>query len=205
MADYITVKGEATGTIYEKKSEFIGYIAHVKTEAEAQEYLAKIRKKHYDARHHCYAYIIKDQGIVRQSDDGEPSKTAGMPILEVLRHSGVEDAIIVVTRYFGGTLLGTGGLVRAYTEGAKAALNAAEILTYKQCVDLSITVDYSLYDKIATICQNKNGKIIDTQFTDNVSMTIRMLSGTQQALIDELAVITKGKEPTVSDEIFDIF
>ena len=205
MADYITVKGEATGTIYEKKSEFIGYIAHVKTEAEAQEYLAKIRKKHYDARHHCYAYIIKDQGIVRQSDDGEPSKTAGMPILEVLRHSGVEDAIIVVTRYFGGTLLGTGGLVRAYTEGAKAALNAAEILTYKQCVDLSITVDYSLYDKIATICQNKNGKIIDTQFTDNVSMTIRMLSGTQQALIDELVVLTKGKEPTVSDEIFDIF
>lgn len=205
MADYITVKGEATGTIYEKKSEFIGYIAHVKTEAEAQEYLAKIRKKHYDARHHCYAYIIKDQGIVRQSDDGEPSKTAGMPILEVLRHSGVEDAIIVVTRYFGGTLLGTGGLVRAYTDGAKAALNAAEILTYKQCVDLSITVDYSLYDKIATICQNKNGKIIDTQFTDNVSMTIRMLSGTQQALIDELAVLTKGKEPTVSDEIFDVF
>lgn len=205
MADYITVKGEATGTIYEKKSEFIGYIAHVKTEAEAQEYLAKIRKKHYDARHHCYAYIIKDQGIVRQSDDGEPSKTAGMPILEVLRHSGVEDAIIVVTRYFGGTLLGTGGLVRAYTEGAKAALNAAEILTYKQCVDLSITVDYSLYDKIATICQNKNGKIIDTQFTDNVSMTIRMLSGTQQALIDELVVLTKGKEPTVSDEIFDVF
>ena len=205
MADYITVKGEATGTIYEKKSEFIGYIAHVKTEAEAQEYLAKIRKKHYDARHHCYAYIIKDQGIVRQSDDGEPSKTAGMPILEVLRHSGLEDAIIVVTRYFGGTLLGTGGLVRAYTEGAKAALNAAEILTYKQCVDLSITVDYSLYDKIATICQNKNGKIIDTQFTDNVSMTIRMLSGTQQALIDELVVLTKGKEPTVSDEIFDVF
>ena len=205
MADYKTVKGEATGTIYEKKSEFIGYIAHAKTEAEAQEFLAKIRKKHYDARHHCYAYIIKDEGIIRQSDDGEPSKTAGMPILEVLRHSGLEDAIIVVTRYFGGTLLGTGGLVRAYTEGAKAALNAAEILTYKTCVDLNITVDYSLYDKITTLCQNKNGKIIDTQFTDNVNITIRMLSGTQDELIKELVVLTKGKEPTVSDELFDIF
>ena len=205
MADYKTVKGEATGTIYEKKSEFIGYIAHAKTEAEAQEFLAKIRKKHYDARHHCYAYIIKDEGIIRQSDDGEPSKTAGMPILEVLRHSGLEDAIIVVTRYFGGTLLGTGGLVRAYTEGAKAALNAAEILTYKTCVDLNITVDYSLYDKITTLCQNKNGKIIDTQFTDNVNITIRMLSGTQDALIADLVVLTKGKEPTVSDELFDIF
>ena len=205
MADYKTVKGEATGTIYEKKSEFIGYIAHAKTEAEAQEFLAKIRKKHYDARHHCYAYIIKDEGIIRQSDDGEPSKTAGMPILEVLRHSGLEDAIIVVTRYFGGTLLGTGGLVRAYTEGAKAALSAAEILTYKTCVDLNITVDYSLYDKITTLCQNKNGKIIDTQFTDNVNITIRMLSGTQDELINDLVVLTKGKEPTVSDELFDIF
>ena len=205
MADYKTVKGEATGTIYEKKSEFIGYIAHAKTEAEAQEFLAKIRKKHYDARHHCYAYIIKDEGIIRQSDDGEPSKTAGMPILEILRHSGLEDAIIVVTRYFGGTLLGTGGLVRAYTEGAKAALNAAEILTYKTCVDLNITVDYSLYDKITTLCQNKNGKIIDTQFTDNVTITIRMLSGTQDELIKDLVVLTKGKEPTVSDELFDIF
>ena len=205
MADYKTVKGEATGTIYEKKSEFIGYIAHAKTEAEAQEYLAKIRKKHYDARHHCFAYIIKDEGVVRQSDDGEPSKTAGMPILEVLRHSGVEDAIIVVTRYFGGTLLGTGGLVRAYTEGAKAALNAAEILTHKQCVDLNITVDYSLYDKLTTLCQNRSGKIIDTQFTDNVNITIRMLSGTQQELINDIIVLTKGKEPTVSDEIYDIF
>lgn len=204
MADYKTPKGEATGTIYEKKSEFIGYITHVKTEQEAQQYLAKIRKKHYDARHHCYAYIIKDEGVIRQSDDGEPSKTAGMPILEVLRHSGLEDAIIVVTRYFGGTLLGTGGLVRAYTEGAKAALEAAEILTYKTCVDLNITVDYSLYDKLTTLCQNRNGKIIDTQFTDNVTVTIRMLSGTQDLLIKDIVVLTKGKEPDVSDEIYDI-
>lgn len=205
MADYITVKGEASDTIYEKKSEFIGYIAHAKTEQQAQEFLAKIRKKHYDATHNCYAYIIKDENIVRQSDDGEPSKTAGMPILEVLRHSGIEDAIIVVTRYFGGTLLGTGGLVRAYTEGAKAAINAAEILSYSLCVDLNITIDYSLYDRITTLCQNHNGKIMDTQFTDNVNITIRMLSGSQQPLIDDIVILTKGKHPDVSQEIYDIF
>lgn len=205
MADYKTVKGEACAAIYEKKSEFIGYINHVKSENEAVDFLNKIRKKHYDANHHCYAYIIKDENIVRQSDDGEPSKTAGMPILEVLRHSGLEDVIIVVTRYFGGTLLGTGGLVRAYTEGAKAAVNAAEILSYSLCVDLSIDVDYSLYDRIVTVCQNCGGKIVDTQFTDKVSITIRMLSGTQQKLIDEITPLTKGREPSVSCEIFDIF
>lgn len=205
MADYKTIKAEASATIYEKKSEFIGHIAPAKTEAQALEFLARMRKKYYDASHNCFAYIIKDENIVRQSDDGEPSKTAGMPILEVLKHSGIEDAIIVVTRYFGGTLLGTGGLVRAYTEGAKAAIEAAEVLAYSLCVDLNITVDYSLYDRIVTLCQNKNAKIIDTQFTDSVNITIRMLSGTQDTLISELVILTKGKEPTVSSEIYDIF
>ena len=134
MADYKTVGAPSHDTIYEKKSEFIGYISHAKTEADAQAFLASIRKKHYDARHACYAYIIKDEKIERQSDDGEPQKTAGMPILEVLRHSGLEDVIIVVVRYFGGTLLGTGGLVRAYTQAAQAAVASAEILSYSLSV-----------------------------------------------------------------------
>ena len=195
-----------TGEIIEKKSRFIANVRKVQSEEEAVAFIEEMKKRYYDARHNCSAFVIGTRGeLTRCSDDGEPSKTAGMPILEVLRHSGVEDAIIVVTRYFGGTLLGTGGLVRAYTEGAKAALEAAEILTYKQCVDLNITVDYSLYDKITNLCQNRNGKIIDTQFTDSVNITIRMLSGTQDTLINDLVVLTKGKEPTVSDEIYDIF
>ena len=205
MLEYYIPTSHSEVEFVEKRSRFIGQVWNIDSEEQARALIASVKQKYYDARHHCFAYIIKDEEIVRQSDDGEPSKTAGMPILEVLRHSGVEDAIIVVTRYFGGTLLGTGGLVRAYTEGAKAALEAAEILTYKQCVDLNITVDYSLYDKITNLCQNRNGKIIDTQFTDSVNITIRMLSGTQDTLINDLVVLTKGKEPTVSDEIYDIF
>ena len=205
MADYKTVGGESHDTIYEKKSEFIGYISHAETEADAIAFLNSIRKKHYDATHHCYAYNIKSEKIERQSDDGEPQKTAGMPILEVLRHSGLEDVIIVVVRYFGGTLLGTGGLVRAYTRSAQAAVASAEILSYSLCVDLSIDVDYSLYDKLMNIYQNHGAKILDTQFTDKVSIKARMISGTENDLVNRIEVLTKGRKPEISDEIYDIF
>ena len=205
MSVYKTVSQTASATIYEKKSEFIGYISHVKTEKEAQEFLAKIRKKHYDANHNCYAFIIKDENIQRQSDDGEPAKTAGMPILEVLRHSGLEDAIIVVTRYFGGTLLGTGGLVRAYTQGAQAAINAAEIITYNLCVDYKIEIEYSLYDRLQVLCNNHNAKILDTQFTHNVTVTFRMLSGTEQDLLNDIELLTKGEKAISLGENLAIF
>ena len=205
MADYKTVGRESSATIYEKKSEFIGYIAHVKTRRQAAEYLAKIKKKHYDATHHCFAYIVKDEKIERQSDDGEPQKTAGMPILEVLRHSGLEDVIIVVVRYFGGTLLGTGGLVRAYTGAAQAAVAAADILSYSLCVDISIQADYSLYDRLANLFSTCGAKILQTEFTDKVFIKGRMISGTQQKLVDEIKLLTKGREPDISREIYDIF
>ncbi len=205
MADYKTVGRESSATIYEKKSEFIGYIAHVKTRRQAAEYLAKIKKKHYDATHHCFAYIIKDEKIERQSDDGEPKKTAGMPILEVIRHSGLEDVIIVVVRYFGGTLLGTGGLVRAYTGAAQAAVAAAEILSYSLCVDISIQADYPLYDRLSNLFSACGAKILQTEFTDKVFIKGRMISGTQQKLVDEIKLLTKGREPDISREIYDIF
>lgn len=205
MAAYKTVGREASATIYEKKSEFIGYIAHVKTRRQAAEYLAKIKKKHYDATHHCFAYIVKDEKIERQSDDGEPQKTAGMPILEVIRHSGLEDVIIVVVRYFGGTLLGTGGLVRAYTGAAQAAVAAADILSYSLCVDISIQADYSLYDRLANLFSTCGAKILQTEFTDKVFIKGRMISGTQQKLVDEIKLLTKGREPDISREIYDIF
>ena len=205
MADYKTVGREASATIYEKKSEFIGYIAHVKTRRQAAEYLAKIKKKHYDATHHCFAYIVKDEKIERQSDDGEPQKTAGMPILEVIRHSGLEDVIIVVVRYFGGTLLGTGGLVRAYTGAAQAAVAAADILSYSLCVDISIQADYSLYDRLANLFSTCGAKILQTEFTDKVFIKGRMISGTHQKLVDEIKVLTTGRDPDISREIYDIF
>lgn len=205
MADYKTVGRESSATIYEKKSEFIGYIAHVKTRRQAAEYLAKIKKKHYDATHHCFAYIVKDEKTERQSDDGEPRKTAGMPILEVIRHSGLEDVIIVVVRYFGGTLLGTGGLVRAYTGAAQAAVAAAEILSYSLCVDISIQADYPLYDRLSNLFSACGAKILQTEFTDKVFIKGRMISGTQQKLVDEIKLLTKGREPDISREIYDIF
>ncbi|MEG2928679.1 MAG: YigZ family protein, partial [Oscillospiraceae bacterium] len=126
-------------------------------------------------------------------------------ILEVLKHSGLEDVIIVVTRYFGGTLLGTGGLVKAYTAGAKAAIEAAEILSYSLCVDLVIELEYTNYDRITSVCSSLGARIIDTQFTDRVTVKMRMLSGQEQPLIEEIALITKGKIPIVSERLLDIF
>ena len=205
MADYKTVGQVYSRSIEEKKSEFIRYISHIKDEADAANFLNKIRKKHYDARHRCYAYILKEGGVQRQSDDGEPQKTAGMPILEVLRHSGLEDVIIVVVRYFGGTLLGTGGLVRAYTAAAQSALSGAEILSYSLCVDLEINIDYPLYDRVVALCRSDGGKVIDTVYAENVKLQVRMVSGPQQKLIDDLMPLTKGKIPHVSDEFYEIF
>ena len=128
-----------------------------------------------------------------------------MPILEVLSHSGLEDAIIVVVRYFGGILLGTGGLVRAYTQAAQAAIAAAEILSYSLCVDLSIDVEYPLYDRLMNICAGRGAKVMDTQYTDKVHVKVRMISGTENDLVNDIEILTKGRKPDVSDEIYDIF
>ena len=124
--DYKTVKKGAYDEFVEKKSRFIGYVKPVTTEDEAIEFVNAVRKKHSDATHNCYAYIVRENNIMRYSDDGEPAGTAGMPILDVLRKEDLTDVCVVVTRYFGGTLLGTGGLVRAYTKGAQVGLDAAE-------------------------------------------------------------------------------
>lgn len=205
MADYITVEGTATGTVVEKKSEFIGYITHVESEREADAFLASVRKKDYDARHHCYAYILKEGAVRRQSDDGEPQKTAGMPILEVLRHSQLEDVIIVVTRYFGGTLLGTGGLVRAYTRAAQRAVENASILHYRSCRDLDISIDYTLYDRLVNTVRLSGAKVISTDFTDKVHVVIRTLDGQQDRLAEKISRLTKGIMPQISGRLFDTF
>ncbi len=202
---YKTIKDKTTAVIYEKKSEFIANIAHVKTEKEAKEFLEIIRKKHYDANHNCFAYIIKDEKIERQSDDGEPAKTAGMPILEVIRHEKLEDVIVVVTRYFGGTLLGTGGLVRAYTAATKEAVNKSEVLNYTLCNDYFINIDYSLFDMLKVLFEKYNAKILDTQFTNTVKIEFRTLKGEENELLNELVILTKGEGASFKEEIFDIF
>lgn len=145
---YVTLGGEGFGRLVERKSEFLAYAAHVTTEAEALAFLDSIRKKHSDARHNVYAYMLKAGNLMRYSDDGEPQGTAGMPVLDVIRKSGFTDAILVVTRYFGGILLGTGGLVRAYSAAAKLAVDDARIVEFIPFDELLFAVDYSLWQKV---------------------------------------------------------
>lgn len=146
--EYKTIADYAFDEFIEKKSRFIGYIKPVTTEEEAISFINQKREAHRDATHNVYAYILRDGQIKRYSDDGEPSGTAGIPVLDVLQKEGLTDTAVVVTRYFGGIMLGAGGLVRAYSHGAKIAVDAAEILYMAPCTKLQIELDYSLYGKI---------------------------------------------------------
>ena len=146
---YNTVASEAHSEFVEKKSRFISHVKPVASEAEAIEYIEAVKKKYWDARHNVYAYIIgKNMELQRYSDDGEPQGTGGIPMLEVLRGAQVTDTVAVVTRYFGGTLLGTGGLVRAYTRGAKDGIAAAGIVAMVLCRRISVRTDYTLSGKV---------------------------------------------------------
>lgn len=147
--NYVTLAGNGFSSYEDRKSRFLGYAAHVVTEREATDFVSSIRKKHADARHNVYAYVIKNGNYMRYSDDGEPQGTAGMPVLDVIKKAGFTDAVIVVTRYFGGILLGTGGLVRAYTEAASLAARDAGIVTLEPFTEILLTTSYSLWQKIS--------------------------------------------------------
>ena len=168
MELYKTAKKPAFAQIVEKRSRFIGYIKPVKSEEEALEFLNSIRSKHWDAKHNVYAYSLRDNSIMRFSDDNEPSKTAGMPVLDVLKKNEITDCIIVVTRYFGGTLLGTGGLVRAYSAAAKAALDASGVVIMQRCCVYTLECTYTSYSKISTLIQKYDGEVDSNEFAENV-------------------------------------
>ncbi|MCQ2432168.1 MAG: YigZ family protein [Clostridia bacterium] len=191
---YITLEGEGTASFEEKKSEFIGYARPCKTEAEALEFIAKIRKKHADARHNVYAYQIKENNIMRFSDDGEPQGTAGMPVLDIIRKTGFTDACIVVTRYFGGILLGTGGLVRAYSHAAKLAAEAAHIITYERFSEYELICDYTDYEKIRFALPDFGVIIDDTQFAQDVTLTlaVRSADGNTKKFTETMTELTNG-------------
>ena len=148
MASYCTTQGRARAEIVEKKSRFIATVQHVETEEEALAFLDEIRSEHRMARHNVYAYVLRENGRVRYSDDGEPQKTAGMPTLEAIQHAGLTDVAVVVTRYFGGILLGTGGLLRAYTKSAKDTLTAAGVAVVRQWADTVIECPYNLFERM---------------------------------------------------------
>lgn len=193
MEEYITVKRAAEESFEEKKSVFIGNISPVTSESEAVAFVNSIKKKYPDAKHNVYAYVLRENSIMRYSDDREPQGTAGLPVLDVLRKSGVCDVAIVVTRYFGGILLGTGGLVRAYTNAAKLALDSAEPCKLETYVEYQITCSYSDYQKILQILNENSVRIDSTDFSDSVCVCISYPKKQGVTLLDELTEITAGK------------
>ena len=176
----------------EKKSKFIGYAFKVENEEEALEILEKIKKKHNDATHNCSAYIIgEDKLIQRYNDDGEPSGTAGVPILEVLKKEDLTNIMVIVTRYFGGILLGAGGLVRAYTKGAKIAIDASKKVEMTEYNNISIKYDYTYHGSIQNYLIKNQHIIINENFTDKVEISIHLLEEDRKT-IDDLKNMTNG-------------
>ncbi len=202
VAAYKTIAARAEAEIVEKKSRFIGQIAPVATEEEALAFIAEVKAVHRMARHNVYAYVLRG-GRVRYTDDGEPAKTAGMPTLEAIQHAGLEDVAVVVTRYFGGILLGTGGLVRAYTDATKAAIEAADVVTVSVCVDIILEVPYSLYEQLCRIAEAAGAKLAESDFAENVLLTFRMLDGTQAPFLEKLTELTRGQSEIIVTAPFD--
>lgn len=205
MSDsYITLVKGGEDEIIEKKSRFIGQIQPVSSEEEAQAFIEGIRKKHYDARHNCFAFSVgSTMPTLRFSDDGEPQGTAGKPILEVINGSGIHNICIVVTRYFGGTLLGTGGLVRAYTDAAKAALLHCETKLIQKLYPVEIKLSYTDMGKVSYILNTKNIEINDTVFADDVIFQIQIPVERREEILNEITEATGARAKlTVGDEIF---
>lgn len=197
---YKTVEKEACDEFIEQRSKFIGYVKPIKTEQEALNFIAEKRQKHWDASHNVYAYILRGGQQQRYSDDGEPHGTAGVPTLDVIAKSGLTDVIIVVTRYFGGILLGAGGLVRAYTKSAKLAVTAGNIITMENCVVARLTCDYNQYGKISGMIPSLNGFIDNTEFTDSVNIEYHISPHNYDTLQKQIADFTCGN---VQSQIFD--
>lgn len=191
---YITVRNFGEDSFEEKKSEFIGYAKRVETEEEAKEFVNEIKAMHKQARHNCYAYIIgENMGIQRYSDDGEPQGTAGIPILEVMKKNEVKDCAVVVTRYFGGILLGTGGLTRAYTKGAAIAIKAAGIVEKVEGIEVIINIDYDLIGKIQYVCGQNKWHIEDSIYSDKVEIHILAEKTTAEVIEKTFIEETNGK------------
>lgn len=191
---YITIKNLGEDRFEEKKSEFIGYAKRVENEEDAKSFVSEIKNVHKQATHNCFAYIVgENMNIQRYSDDGEPQGTAGIPILEVMKKSNITDCAIVVTRYFGGVLLGAGGLNRAYTKGASIALKSAGIVEKVYGLKLSFEMEYDLFGRIQYICGQNYWHIEDTEYTDRVIVHILAEKLMAETIENEIVESTNGK------------
>lgn len=186
MESFLTVIGENSALYEEKRSKFIATVRHCETENDAISFIEEMRSKYWDARHNCFAYCVGGGRLARFSDDGEPHGTAGKPILDVILGNEIKNVAIVVTRYFGGVLLGTGGLVRAYSTSSKDALLSADIAEMIPCTNLSISCDYSDHQKLEYLILGQNGKIENTDFTDKVTVSVLFRDSDTNAFLDKL-------------------
>ncbi len=204
---YYTVKKRGIGEIVEKKSKFIATVIPVVTNEEALAEIEALRSKYWDARHNVYAYTLLDGQMKRYSDDGEPSGTAGMPILNVLEKEELKNVLVVVTRYFGGILLGTGGLVRAYSAAAKAGIDESGIVRRTKCSLIQINCAYPLLGKIQNYVAAREGAgIKDVLYTDAVSVSAYQTADGEQAFIAGVTELTDGKaQITVTGTSYEDF
>ena len=201
---YRTLEREASAEFEERRSLFIGYAKPVKTAEEAMEFVKQKKKEHADATHNVYAYLLDGGRIAKYSDDGEPQGTAGMPVLDTIRKSDVDGVCVVVTRYFGGILLGAGGLVRAYAHGAKIALEAANIITYERYEVFSLRCGYSEYQKLLPLLTAFGAVIDDTVFEADVKIVFATKHGVAESLVPKISEMTYGKYlPEKDGERFD--
>ena len=200
---YKTVYEGGEGELVEKKSRFIATVRPVKTEEEANQFVEEMRKKYWDARHNCWAFILGErQEFKRCSDDGEPSQTAGKPMMDVLTGAGLTDVAVVVTRYFGGTLLGTGGLVRAYSGAVQEGLKNSTVITKYLGVKLSVTTDYNGVGKLQYLFEQKEISILSAEYTDKVVFTVLVESSRIQEI---KKAITEATSATAQMEESDPF
>lgn len=190
--EYKTIDGFAEDEFVEKKSRFIGHLAHIETEEEAIAFINSKKEKYWDASHNVYAYIVKNGGTKRYSDDGEPQGTAGVPVLDVLQKENLTNICVVVTRYFGGILLGGGGLVRAYSHGAKISIDASKIKIMSPCTELSLAIDYTLYGKITYILPKYFIKTLNSDFGADVKLQLLIKDKYLDRFRKDLTEITSG-------------
>ena len=198
----ITLKSAAETSFVIKKSRFIGFACRTDSEHNAHDMIEQRKKTHYDATHNCFAYLLEN-GAMRYSDDGEPQGTAGLPVLDIIRHAGMVDAAVVVTRYFGGTLLGKGGLVRAYSETASLAVEDAGIAVMTPCVRLEISCDYQYYDRLMRLIDGLPGTVDEAEFADRVRVLLTVAEPLAERLELETSELTRGASlPRLVEKIF---
>ena len=205
MSEYFVPAGSGEAEFVEKRSSVLGHVRFAETEDAAREFINDMKKKHYDARHNCWCYIIRG-GAVRYSDDGEPQGTAGLPMLEVFRREGVENVVCVVTRYFGGVLLGTGGLLRAYTKSAKDALDAAGIAAVRRWVKLETVCPYSLLERMKTECMALEGAVSDVEYGADVRMSFLLPEAKAEAFCARVTELSAGQSSAkaVGEELMPV-